>query len=377
VPRFDSNPSTQTVNGLLIEEARTNSLRNNTTQGAVIGVVGSGGSLGTYYSQSQNTGITPNVVSVGVDNGINYIDVQFSGTITGGGLQNNIFWESSGVVAASNSQTWTQSVYLKLVSGSMSGIVVNMYTLTDNPSYINGNNPTLSTPTGASLSSQRNVYTFTTNSSGVTVFTNLGLAFTFAAGTFNFTIRIGMPQLELGAFATSVVATSGSAATRAAEQASLSLGSWYNAKASTLLVEAQKNTSADANYSISLQLDDGTNLNRLEFYTFPGSTTIYLMDQYTSNITDASVTPGSFSLSTPYKVAGSISGALSTTGTIAASLNGATAASGTTGNFAGSTFTTMRIGGVVGGSLFMNGWIRRIAYWPTSLSNAELISLTS
>jgi hypothetical protein len=184
-------------------------------------------------------------------------------------------------------------------------------------------------------------------------------------------------QVEQLEFPTSYIATTSGTAQRIADVASIPLGSWYNTKASTMLIEAQKNTSADTNYSVSLQLDDGTNNNRAEFFAAPSSATLNFYTQYTSNITDTFVTPGSYTLSTPYKLAGAITGALSTSGTIAASLNGATAVTGTTGNFAGSSFTTMRIGYIPTSGYYMNGWIQRIAYYPVALSNTQLQAMSS
>jgi hypothetical protein len=333
-----------------------------------------GGTIPTRWStllSSVPTGMTATLVATGTYNGIPTVDVNYSGTPSSSGNFFPVLDNSN--YSASAGQLWTISIYLALVGGTFPGTFFYV------SNFTSGNVAARITSLTSTL--QRITYT-TTAPSGVTYITAPFFNFGYTSGvSYNFTLRMGLPQVELGAFPTSPIITGSggtfASATRAGELATIPLGSWYNPTASTLLVEAQKNTSADTNYSISLQLDDNTNLNRLEFYTNPSSTTIYLMDQYTNNITDASVTPGSFSLSTPYKVAGSISGALSTAGTIAASLNGATAVSGTTGNFVGSTFTTMRIGCVFDNTLFMNGWIQKIAYYPVAFSNTQLQAMTS
>jgi len=367
VPRIDYNPSTLVCNGLLIEQASTNLVYPSIITSS------------WYPSGTLTTNAT-----VAPDN-----------TTTGSKLIPNTTlgqWAAWTYCSTALSTTYTLSCYAKTngyprlwllatdFSGNSFGATFDLSTGVFVSSTTNGVSTYISSTINyggngwyrCSITGIPN----TSNALATALYVDNGSG-NYFTGDGTSGIQIWGAQLEQTAFPTSYIATTGATATRAADLATIPLGSWYNPTASTLLVEAQKNTSADANFSISLQLDDGTNLNRLEFYTNPSSTTIYLMDQYTSNITDASVTPGSFSLSTPYKVAGSISGALSTTGTLAASLNGATAASGTTGNFAGSTFTTMRIGSVAGGAFFMNGWIQRIAYYPVAFSNTQLQAMSS
>jgi hypothetical protein len=204
------------------------------------------------------------------------------------------------------------------------------------------------------------------------------LSFYPTSGTLTLTVTgtVSYAQLEVLGFPTSYIATTGSAVTRIADQAYLSLGSWYNPSASTLLIEAQKNTSSAGDFGGIAEIDDGSFYNRVEFYVYPSTTSLHFADNYTVNTVDADLTVGSYTLSTPYKAAGSITGALSTSGTIAASLNGATAVTGTTGNFPGSTLTRLSIGNLGGGN-FMNGWIQRIAYYPVAFSSTQLQAMSS
>src|ERR1044072_2556096 len=56
--QFGSGAPRITNKGFLIEEARTNSIRNNSAQGATIGVVGSGGALPTNWNTQNVAGLT-------------------------------------------------------------------------------------------------------------------------------------------------------------------------------------------------------------------------------------------------------------------------------------------------------------------------------
>ena len=79
--QFPSGAPRITNKGVLIEESRTNSIRNSTaSNGAVAGVVGSGGSLPTNWIKDVGTGITWNVLGTGIEYGVDYVDVRFSGT---------------------------------------------------------------------------------------------------------------------------------------------------------------------------------------------------------------------------------------------------------------------------------------------------------
>src|SRR5262249_19050735 len=113
--------------GLSIWEARTNSLRNNTMTGAV---AGSPGTLPTNWTVSGFVGLTQTIVGTGTNNGIGYIDIQFSGTT--GGTTGAINFESATQIAAANTQIWALSSFLALVGGSFTNVTAIKYSVLEN-----------------------------------------------------------------------------------------------------------------------------------------------------------------------------------------------------------------------------------------------------
>lgn len=205
-PRFDYDPATLTARGLLIEEARTNSIRNNSMAGAAAGV------LPTSWGVGSLAGITTSVVGSGTENGLPYLDIRYAGTATGT-LEVSI--DATGTTVAAEGQAWTSSVYVKLAGGSLTNV-----TSVQTRTYQHGSTnqtPGNITPTSAALRTQR-VQSTRTLTTGATS-TQCRLSTTFA-GAVDVTLRFGAPQLEQGSFATSPILTLGSAAvTRAADVA--------------------------------------------------------------------------------------------------------------------------------------------------------------
>jgi len=188
--------------------ARVNYIRNNTMLGVI---AGSPGTIPTNWAIDGNeNGLTRTIVGVGVENGISYIDVQWSGTPTATSDLDH-FFETGNGIGASNGQTWTGSVYLKLVSGTLPGTVVHYgYVLDSSQTFINlldfGTLSVNSTLTRFVGTGQINTASATYMRPTVKISYTLSVAV-------NFTIRIGMPQLELGltpsTVAPTVIATSG------------------------------------------------------------------------------------------------------------------------------------------------------------------------
>ena len=369
-PRFDYDPITLACKGLLIEEARTNSIRNNTMQGAVVGTPGA---LPTNWGFSSGTGtILSQVVAVSVENGIAYSDVRFYGTNNSGAtVYPTLSFETIGNIAVSSAQKWAPSIYLKFIDGTFKSfnIIINNYN--SSSGYI-GSSIAIgiaSAPVGT-LITQRLSGSITIDAS--TVFIVPVLAFSVINGvSIDFTIRIGLPQLELGAFATSVIPTTAAAATRNADVAVMTgtnFSSWYNQTEGTFVT--QVDTYASGLNSGVLELDDNTASNALRI--FIGGSVSPVFDVTTANVNQTYLTPlPSYSPNVPNKVSSAYA-----VNDFASTSSGGIVVTDTLGTLP-STITRALLGTGLAGVTNLNGHIARITYYPTRLPNATLQALTA
>jgi hypothetical protein len=216
VPLFDHDPATGETLGLGLWAQRINGIRNNTMVGAVAGTPGTAPT--NWTGNTTVSGTTRQIVGTGIENGINYIDYRIAGTTTGA-LFFGVLPESSTSVAATNGQTWTFSSYARLIAGSLAGFSQINFYIAFNNSIGTGIQffPGGITPTSAALNTQRFTRTGTA-SDALTAFVQP--AFQFKAPTdtaIDITLRIGLPQLEQGDSATSVIPTSNAVVTRNAD----------------------------------------------------------------------------------------------------------------------------------------------------------------
>jgi hypothetical protein len=346
--------------GILVEEARTNSLPNNSMQGAAIGTPGS---LPINWSLSQGTGIVPNIVGLGTESGIDYIDLQFQGTASAG--NNNVFFFAPTGIAAANGQTWTGSAFVKLQAGSLANLTnILVFELFTNSGGGNTEFGTTSiTPTSASLGTQRYTTTFTSANATTANITAL-LQVNPSGGPINLTLRIGWPQLEQGAFATSPIRTTGSAVTRNQDIISLTSVPAFGTAASVFASSIVESLTGGAGPESALAFDDGTGNNRIQV----GTQNMSIVVGGNVNLLVPTVTQ---------TVGVLIKQAIAyASGNHGYSQNGAAAQTGSTaGTVVG--LNHLDIGQVTNG-FQLNGYITRAAVWPTyRISNAGLQALTT
>jgi hypothetical protein len=222
------------VMSLLAEESRINSVRNNTMQGAAVSPFTPPTNWGAIPAVA---GLTVSIPSIGTENGINYIDIRLVGTATG--LQVIAFETTTGITAV-NGETWTTSFYCKLVAGSLANVVHFKPRVTERTSaggFVVAVNGDAFTPTGANLILQRQVYVRTLAGGGTVGRLQPGIEYS-VDGAVDFTIRVGLPQCEKGASASSVIKTSTAAVTRNADVPTITGSNFdfFNASAGTFFV---------------------------------------------------------------------------------------------------------------------------------------------
>jgi hypothetical protein len=174
---------------------RTNFITNNTMQGAAFNVFPTG------WSTSTGT-LTATCIGSGVENDIEYIDIQVSGTATSGFLNIRPNPTPSGILAAVN-DNFCGSIYYKLVSGNFPNLPNLQIQELNGVNFLLGsavNTPATSTLTKVEVNRTMNQPTVN----------NVGIRWGHdATGTFNYVVRLGLPQLERGLKARDIIRTKG------------------------------------------------------------------------------------------------------------------------------------------------------------------------
>jgi len=378
VARLDYNPSTLQCNGLLIEQQRTNSVRNNTMQGTAAGTPGT---LPTnWIGDTTVAGVTRQIVGTGVEKGITYIDIRVSGT-TSGALIFGIQTEGNTQTAALNAQRWTSSLYARVVAGSFANItrVSHIVRYNDAAGVLLTSGALDIIPTTAALNTQRFANTVL-SSNALTAF--VGQVFQVEAGAgvaIDITLRIGLPQLELGFYASSVIPTTTAEVTRALDQPFINtVTPWYNATESSFVVGYQLSLGSAVSISTSRFAFDFTEApltdNRLAIQAILNAlvadrvliTSAGGAVSFSSNGTTVGTTPRV--VAAAYK-----------SNDFAASATGATTIAVATGTTMPVNLTAVRLGGQIANSNNgqLGGWLRRFTYYPRRMTNAELLALTA
>ncbi|CAH1671217.1 phage head spike fiber domain-containing protein [Chelatococcus asaccharovorans] len=212
-PRFEYRFNSGIADGLLLEGARTNAIRNSILTGVAPGVIGSGGAWPTNWQNGGASGLTRTMSAPYQYRGMTCIDVRYAGTATDTGGYPLIF-EPPSVIAASSGQNWTMSAYLALVAGSMANITNFRFYIPPQPSGV----AAASTSIVPELTSELKRFAFSFSFATAITHIQPRFAMNHAVGAaIDFTLRVGLPQMELGAFSSSPIATETGAVERGAD----------------------------------------------------------------------------------------------------------------------------------------------------------------
>ena len=365
-PRLDCDPLTGSPKGFLIEPQRTNNIRNCTMQGTVAGTPGT---APTNWGISVTaTGLTSSVVGSGTEGGIAYVDITLAGTSTSTGAL-TIFFEGANVISASVGQTWALSAFWKLQAGSLTGFstpLLRFYEYNASIGFLTSPFSVISAPTTAALRTQRALANLSVVSATAAYIRPLITLSILNNTTINTTLRIGMPQCELGSGATSVIATSSTALTRGADIAAMTgtnFSDWYSQTGGTFIAQVSQGVPSAAS-SPTIQLDDGTGNELILLGSASSAARLYVVD---GGAAQAVILAGTVFANTRQCLAarcGLDDAAVTTAGAGPAFDNTLTLP----------TPNQLRFGS--DGTNYLNGYLQRLTYIPRCISTPELIGVT-
>ena len=321
-PRFDHNPTTGESLGLLIEEQRTNLVFRSVYAGG--NWTGYGATLAQNYTIAPDASQTAcQIFSTGFQT--TRID---TGSLTGGTTYAASIWMKSNT---SSNQT---------ISLQIGDIQVQSCTVTPQWQRFVGASP----PAGS------------------------GYDFIDLEGTAN-DISVWGAQLEQASFATSYIPTTGAAATRTADSARMTgtnFSSWFNQAEGTIYAEASS-------------FINGTSIGRaVEIASSSSTTTMTVGFRSEQTWVEAYYLPN------PYIDSYSTGGLNSKISFAYATLSAAFAIDGTTSTTSGVVYsygqnaTRLAFGSQnAASSQILNGWLKKVAYYPICITNTQLAALTS
>lgn len=360
---FTTNQMRMTDKGILIEEARSNGIRNNSMQGAIPGVLGSGGALPNNWAIFAASGLTTTIVGVGTELGIDYIDLDFSGT------SNNVFYvlafDSPGPVAAAG-EIWTGTMFASARAGNSMTNVVNINT----SNRQTGGTGTTDVPFNVLTSvltrqpaATRTMATGATNAP-------LALYINMANGAaINLKLRIGWPQQELGAFATSPIRTTNAVVARAADDLAINnAGNYCSASLATIRAEFELShaTYASSARNVASIIIDGNNRHTM----YVGSDSRLNCNTRTATVLQNGThfMPNVLVINTSYKVAYRWAAndlavrASSSLGTAPANVTSASVPAGA---------ISFQVGRFNSGQ-YLNGYIKRLTIFPNAQNDNQM-----
>jgi hypothetical protein len=370
-PRFDYDPVTLAPKGLLIEEQRTN-------------LVLQSEAFDNAYWTKARASVTANA-TISPDGTLD------ADTLVEDTTASNTHIAFSSSVTVSTATVYTYTVYAKAAGRSFFNMQIGTGTEAYGAvvpfCYFNVSNGTVGTSANATGSIvfvgngwYRCVLVAVATTAATT--TNMRIKLADADSSDSYTgdgtsgIYVWGAQLEAGAFPTSYIPTTTAAATRAADVAVMTganFSNWYNQTEGSFFVDAQPGPITSGAFPRLLHAANEDNSSRIQMLRY--NINIPRVGVVVSGVAQAAFdTPNTWASGVVGKMAFAVK-----QNDFAAVFAGGTPATVASGNMP--TLTRLNIGSehVSGGNSvsFNNGHIRRIAYYPRRLANAELQGITS
>lgn len=361
-----------TDKGLLREEGRTNSIRNSAAGGVASGTPGT---LPTNWFKDSTATQVFSIVGFGTDNGVDYIDFRINT-----GVSNNDrvyfgigFEPSNGTGIASGvsaGQVWAGSFFAKIVAGSIGGgncaAVIRPFNsggtgLTDQSAAI-----TLASSGAFGQARKSVIGTLPANSARLTSFLLVqGLS---TGAPLDVTIRIGWPQLELGAYVTSPIRTTSATVTRGFDTITVkSFSKWFVGTYGTLYADATLAGATSGEFPGVVGFrSGGSGLTGFFFNGSTGNGNGIVRDD--ASVTQASLQIVSAAAATAHKLAMAWRA-----NDVAAVADGGTVQADASVTLI-TTLSELNLGR---NDNFSSGYLRRVAYAPQRRTNAQLQAITA
>ena len=339
-PRFDYDPVTLAPKGLLIEEQRTNLMTWSDDFSNVV------------WNKLASVTVTANTIT-SPDGTSNADTIESAGAA-------QVIYQTATVTA---NTVYTASVYVKLGTMLVSEYKIAIYNATAGAFIAIDITPTAVV---SSSTWTRIDYTFTTPVGCLSVrFYPVRITATVKA-----TVYLWGAQLEAGAFPTSYIPTTSAAATRAADNASMTgtnFSSWYNQSEGTMVCSSdspQTTTTAAMNWYLTNNTVDNVMINRKNLSNTISNAVVV------GNVAQGDIASGT-TISANTVVRSAFSYKLND---LAISVNGASIGSDNLANIP--TVEKLFLGSNASAGQVLNGHIQSIRYYPRRLANGDLQRLT-
>ena len=361
VPRFDYDPATLAAQGFLIEEARTNQI----TSSAVLPVGVASVITADAFTAPDNTTTGDQIL----DNATlseHYSDSSFTPTAATN-YTFSAFIKNIGALSSN-------FACLRLAGDFNAFVFVNLSTF----ALTNGGAHFVSSSIQAVNNGWYRVSVTGLSNGTATTFARIQVADSVSLAPYSGTgegFAVWGRQLEAGSFPTSYIPTTSTALTRAADVASVNtLSPWYNASQSTIYAEWTNiaATMPTGSTQIVSRIGDGTGNNFLVLSQIQVASSKASQNQFSGGVNPGRIDAGGAYSNTTVKAASAFAAS-----DRALSVNGGVAVTSATGAM---PVTSIRMSLGVDDSLsvgFLNGYLRRVTYYPRRLNNAELANLTS